>query len=80
VALVKKLHQRAKASGRSAAEEHRQILREALLESGPREGFLAGAGAPLKAQMDLPAMDRSGYHASVFSLAHAPCPTCTSAT
>jgi len=41
-ALVKKLHQRAKAHGRSAAEEHRQILREALLESGPRvEGFLA---------------------------------------
>lgn len=28
--LVRKLHQRAKANGRSAAEEHRQILREAL--------------------------------------------------
>ena len=39
-ALVKKLHQRAKANGRSAAEEHRQILREALLGSGSREGFL----------------------------------------
>lgn len=29
--LVEKLHQRARANGRSAAEEHRQILREALL-------------------------------------------------
>lgn len=29
--LVRKLHQRAKAKGRSAAEEHRQILRDALL-------------------------------------------------
>jgi plasmid stability protein len=30
-ALVRKLHQRAKAHGRSAAEEHRLILRGALL-------------------------------------------------
>ena len=29
--LVRKLHQRAKANGRSVAEEHRQILRNALL-------------------------------------------------
>jgi antitoxin FitA len=29
--LVRKLHQRARANGRSAAEEHRKILREALL-------------------------------------------------
>lgn len=29
--LVKKLHQRARANGRSAAEEHRLILRDALL-------------------------------------------------
>lgn len=29
--LVRKLHQRAKAHGRSAAEEHRQILRDSLL-------------------------------------------------
>lgn len=29
--LVRRLHQRAKAHKRSAAEEHRQILREALL-------------------------------------------------
>jgi plasmid stability protein len=29
--LVKKLHQRAKANARSAAEEHRQILSDALL-------------------------------------------------
>ena len=29
--LVRKLHQRARAHGHSAAEEHRQILREALL-------------------------------------------------
>ena len=34
--LVRKLHQRAKAHGRSAAEEHRQILREALT-GGSRE-------------------------------------------
>jgi plasmid stability protein len=36
--LVRKLHQRAKAHGRSAAEEHRQILRGALL-GAPREDF-----------------------------------------
>ena len=36
--LVRKLHQRAKARGRSAAEEHRQILKEALL-GGTREDF-----------------------------------------
>lgn len=30
-ALVRKLHQRARDHGRSAAEEHRQILRDALL-------------------------------------------------
>lgn len=29
--LVRKLHQRAKANGRSVAEEHRQILRDGLL-------------------------------------------------
>lgn len=29
--LVRKLHQRARAQGRSAAEEHRRILRQALL-------------------------------------------------
>ena len=34
--LVRKLHQRAKANGHSAAEEHRQILREALT-GGVRE-------------------------------------------
>ena len=38
--LVKKLHQRAKASGRSAAEEHRQILKDALL-GGAGEDFHA---------------------------------------
>lgn len=38
--LVKKLHQRAKANGRSAAEEHRQILRDALL-GGSREDIHA---------------------------------------
>lgn len=35
--LVRKLHQRAKANGRSAAEEHRQILREALLGGNPAD-------------------------------------------
>ena len=34
--LVRKLHQRAKANGRSAAEEHRRILRDALT-GGTRE-------------------------------------------
>lgn len=34
--LVRKLHQRAKAHGRSAAEEHRLILRDALT-GGTRE-------------------------------------------
>jgi plasmid stability protein len=34
--LVRKLHQRAKANGRSAAEEHRLILRDALT-GGTRE-------------------------------------------
>lgn len=29
--LVRKLHQRAKANGRSAAEEHRRILRDTLI-------------------------------------------------
>lgn len=38
--LVRKLHQRAKANGRSAAEEHRTILREALL-GGSREDIHA---------------------------------------
>lgn len=52
--LVKKLHQRAKASGRSAAEEHRQILRAALLESGPREGFLALAARIRAMTPDVP--------------------------
>jgi plasmid stability protein len=37
--LVRKLHERAKANGRSAAEEHRQILREALLGGNVRENF-----------------------------------------
>lgn len=37
--LVRKLHQRAKARGRSAAEEHRQILREALLGKAGHESF-----------------------------------------
>jgi len=36
--LVRKLHQRAKANGRSAAEEHRRILRGALL-GAPEESF-----------------------------------------
>jgi plasmid stability protein len=35
--LVRKLHQRAKANGRSAAEEHRQILRDALLGGNPAD-------------------------------------------
>lgn len=34
--LVRKLHQRARAHGHSAAEEHRQILRDSLL-GGARE-------------------------------------------
>lgn len=33
--LVRKLHQRAKANGRSAAEEHRRILRDSLLGGNP---------------------------------------------
>jgi plasmid stability protein len=37
--LVRKLHQRAKAHGRSAAEEHRQILRSALLGAASEGGF-----------------------------------------
>ena len=37
--LVRKLHERAKANGRSVAEEHRQILKEALL-GGARPDFL----------------------------------------
>lgn len=37
-ALVRKLHQRAKAHGRSVAEEHREILRDTLL-GGTRETF-----------------------------------------
>ena len=36
--LVRKLHQRAKANGRSAAEEHRLILRQALT-GGASEDF-----------------------------------------
>jgi plasmid stability protein len=39
-ALVRRLHQRAKANGRSAAEEHRLILRDALL-GGTREDIHA---------------------------------------
>jgi len=35
--LVRKLHQRAKANGRSAAEEHRQILRDALVGGNPAD-------------------------------------------
>jgi plasmid stability protein len=33
--LVRKLRQRARANGRSVAEEHRQILRDALLRGNP---------------------------------------------
>jgi len=35
--LVRKLHQRARAHKRSAAEEHRRILREALLGEAPED-------------------------------------------
>jgi len=38
--LVRRLHQRAKAHGRSAAEEHRLILRDALI-GGTREDIHA---------------------------------------
>lgn len=34
-ALVRKLHQRARANGRSAAEEHRLILKNALVGGNP---------------------------------------------
>ena len=37
--LVRKLHQRAKANGRSVAEEHRQILRAALLGGSGADWF-----------------------------------------
>lgn len=37
--LVRKLHQRAKANGHSAAEEHRQILRDALLGGSTADWF-----------------------------------------
>lgn len=45
-ALVRKLHQRAKANGRSAAEEHRQILRSAL--QGEREEHWLEAAARIR--------------------------------
>jgi plasmid stability protein len=53
--LVRKLHQRAKAHGRSAAEEHRQILREALT-GGSREDIheLAAQLRKLTASRGLP--------------------------
>lgn len=35
--LVRKLRQRARANGRSVAEEHRQILRDALLGGNPAD-------------------------------------------
>ena len=37
--LVRKLHQRAKANRRSVAEEHRQILRDALVGGASADWF-----------------------------------------
>ena len=65
--LVRKLHQRAKANARSAAEEHRQILKDALL-GGPREDIhelaarlrasIAATGIPQTPAEDLIREDR----------------------
>ena len=37
--IVRKLRERAAANGRSAEQEHREILREALLGRGPRRSL-----------------------------------------
>ncbi|HUF96598.1 MAG TPA: hypothetical protein VMM60_00620 [Ilumatobacter sp.] len=56
--LVKRLKRRATANGRSAEEEHRQLLRRALRPEGLAEALLAmpnvGEDADFARQDDLP--------------------------
>jgi len=56
--LVQRLKRRAAAHGRSAEEEHRQLLRQALRPEGLGEALLAmpdvGADADFERQGDLP--------------------------
>jgi plasmid stability protein len=56
--LVRRLKQRAAANGRSAEEEHRQLLRQALRPAGFAEALMAmpdvGDDADFERRRDLP--------------------------